>query len=76
MTSVRRWIRGDGKPVRQQVSITAVQTTLNKLGKYFQKEASNSPKNQGQGGDEDTRRELFARKNLHPVTQIISNTLS
>lgn len=39
---------------------TAVQTILNKRGKYFQKEASNSPKNQGQDGDEDTKSGLLA----------------
>lgn len=42
-----------------QLSITAAQTILNKLGKYFQKEAGNSPENQGQGGD-DTWSELLA----------------
>lgn len=48
-----------------QPSITAVQTILNKLGKYFQKETSNSPENQGQGGDEDTRSELLATDPNH-----------
>lgn len=43
-----------------QLRITAVQTILDKQGKYFQKEASNPPKNQGQGRDEDIKTELLA----------------
>lgn len=50
MTSRRHWIRGDGEPVCQQVCAAeyySCETILNKLGKYFQKEVSNSPKSRG-----------------------------
>lgn len=63
MTSMRHWIRGDRKPVCQQVCAAeyySCTNNINKQGKYFQKEASNPPQNQGQGGDEDTKTELLA----------------
>lgn len=43
-----------------RLSVTAAQTTLNKLGKYFPKEAGNSPQSQGHGEIEDTKSEVLA----------------
>lgn len=43
-----------------RLSFTAAQTTLNKLGKYFPKEASNSPQSQGHGETEATESEVLA----------------
>lgn len=58
-----------------QLSVTAAQTIFNKLGKYFRKEASNSPQSQGQGEDEDTRSELLATDlNYFQHALIVLNT--
>lgn len=59
-----------------QLSITAVQTILNKQGKCFQKEASNPPRNQGQGGDEDTKTELLATAPLPCDPYHLQHTLT
>lgn len=79
MASMRHSIRGDVEPVCQQVcvqlSVTAAQTIFNKLGKYFRKEASNSPRSQRQGEDEDTRSGLLATDlNYFQHALIVLNT--